>query len=182
MAGGGIDPWSEPTTSGQAVESTPREDAPDSATAILEVRRLSGLTWDQLARLFHVGRRSLHFWASGKSPNAGNQEQLRRTLNTIRAIDRGSASENRVIVFEGRGGRVPFDLLAAGAYDEVVELLGRGPGRRRLDLPSLSEDAQEARRPVPPTTLTDARQETVHREVGRGRSARTRKARRRGRK
>ena len=34
--------------------------------AIAELRRLSGLTWDQLARLFNVSRRALHFWASGK--------------------------------------------------------------------------------------------------------------------
>ena len=31
--------------------------------AIAELRCLSGLTWDQLARLFNVSRRSLHFWA-----------------------------------------------------------------------------------------------------------------------
>ena len=33
--------------------------------AIAELRRVSGLTWDQLARLVGVSRRTLHFWASG---------------------------------------------------------------------------------------------------------------------
>ena len=37
-----------------------------TGTSIMELRRLSGLTTDQLARIFNVDRRSLHFWASGK--------------------------------------------------------------------------------------------------------------------
>ena len=43
-----------------------------AGTAIGELRRLSGLTWDQLARLFNVSRRSLHFWASGGEPSIKN--------------------------------------------------------------------------------------------------------------
>ena len=34
--------------------------------AVSELRRISGLTWEQLAWLFGVSRRSVHFWASGK--------------------------------------------------------------------------------------------------------------------
>ena len=41
-----------------------------TGTSIMELRRLSGLTTDQLARIFNVDRRSLHFWASGKRLNA----------------------------------------------------------------------------------------------------------------
>src|SRR5262245_15054918 len=40
--------------------------APDVSTgsAVMEIRRLSGLTWEQLSALMGVARRSLHFWAS----------------------------------------------------------------------------------------------------------------------
>ena len=51
----------EQTTAGAVVPS-----AQPAGAAIGELRRLSGLTWDQLARIFSVSRRSLHFWASGK--------------------------------------------------------------------------------------------------------------------
>ena len=56
------------TSAGVSVSSI----APSGA-AIGELRRLSGLTWDQLARLFNLSRRSLHFWASGKpmAPSRG---------------------------------------------------------------------------------------------------------------
>jgi hypothetical protein len=171
----------EPTSSGRVVATAAEVLASDAGTALLEVRRLSGLTWDQLSVLFDVNRRSLHFWASGRSLNPANEEQLRRLLNTIRAIDRGSAKANRATLFEAREGRTPFDLLSAGSYDEVVTLLGRGAGRRAIELPPLSAAAREARKPPPPAVLANARQDTVHRSRGRGRAARTRKARRRGR-
>ena len=178
---GDLDIRLEGTNSGPSVERGSSEDANDPASAIAEVRRLSGLTWEQLAEMFGVARRSLHFWASGKPLNPANEEQLRRILNTIRAIDRGSATTNRALLFEERQGRIPFDLLSAGSYDEVVRLLGRGAGRRAVELPPLSEAAREARRPLPPVVLADARQDSVHRSIGRGRAARTKKAKRRGR-
>jgi hypothetical protein len=171
----------EPTSSGRVVDTTAEEHAPDAATALMELRRLSGLTWDQLSVLFDVNRRSLHFWASGKALSPTNEEQLRRLLNTIRAIDRGSAKANRAILFEARENRTPFDLLSAGSYDEVVRLVGRGDGRRAIELPPLSAEAREARKPLPPAVLADARQDSVHRSRARGRPARAKKVRRRGR-
>jgi len=169
---------SQHTTSGYASQ---QEDAPqDTRLAILELRRLTGLTWDQLARLFRVARRTLHFWASGKPLNAANEEQLHRTVAAVRAIDRGSASENRTLLFQERRGLIPFDLLADGRYDEVVAQVGMGPGRAQRRLPPLSAQVQAARTPLPPDALADALQDTVHRDVGRGRAARTAKAKRHG--
>src|SRR4030065_864926 len=37
-----------------------------TANAIAEIRRLTGLTWGQIAEIFDVSRRTIHFWASGK--------------------------------------------------------------------------------------------------------------------
>jgi len=63
--------------------------------AIAELRRLTGLTWEQLAHLFNVSRRSAHFWASGSKASAENTAHLERVLDTVRVIDRGSMTENR---------------------------------------------------------------------------------------
>lgn len=44
---------------------------------------------------------------------------------------------------------------------------------RRPKLPPLSAEVEEARRPLPPDVLVSALQDTVHREVGISRVART---------
>jgi len=98
----------EQTTAGASVLL-----AEPAAAAIGELRRLSGFTWDQLARLFNVSRRSLHFWASGKPMAPSNEEHLQRLLAVFRKIDRGSASANRTALLGVReDGSLPFDLLA----------------------------------------------------------------------
>ena len=53
-------------------------DAENTRQAISELRRISGLTWEQLGELFEVSRRSVHFWASGKPLNAANEQRLMR--------------------------------------------------------------------------------------------------------
>ena len=87
----------------------------EAGAVIGELRRLSGLTWDQLARLFGVSRRSVHFWASGKPMAPSNEEHLRRLLAVVRKVDRGSARANRAILLGAdEDGISLFDLLAAG--------------------------------------------------------------------
>src|SRR5205823_135962 len=117
-----------------------------SGSAIMELRRLSGLTWDQLARLFGVTSRSLHFWASGKPLTPANEERLNRLLATIRKLDRGSARENRSLLLTvRRDSIIPFDLLLAGQYEQVLALLGskQTPGRSKPS--ALSAEARRAR-------------------------------------
>jgi DNA-binding transcriptional regulator YiaG len=158
----------QPTTAGASIElATP------AGPAIAEVRRLTGLTWDQLARLFGVSRRSLHFWASGKAMTPSNEEHLQRVLGVVRKIDRGSAGANRaVLVSDSRGGIIPFDLLADRRYERVVALLGHGagPGARP---PKLSAEAMAARAPRPPGELVGALQDRVHRDTGVHRAAKS---------
>lgn len=134
-------------------------------TAIHELRRLSGLTWDQLARLFGVDRRSLHHWGSGKPLNSPNEERLHRLLAVIRHIDRGAADLNRQALLQPTDdGDIPFDLLVQGEYQyqAVKDILGQGSGRRIIQRKPLSPEAQAARYPVfTPEELVDARDEPV---------------------
>jgi hypothetical protein len=133
---------------------------PQSAgAAIGELRRLSGFTWDQLARLFNVNRRSLHFWASGRAMAHGHEEQLHRTLGLLRQIDRGSASANRAALLTAqRNGVIPFDLLGAANYEQVLALLG--PGKKRWIRPS-TPSAAVADLPRPPEELVGALQDRI---------------------
>lgn len=140
--------------------------------AIGELRRLSGLTWDQLARLFGVSRRALHLWASGKSMTSSNEERLQRILAVVRKVDRGSASENRALLLRADAfGQMPVDLLAMGNYDRVFEQVGAGKAQRATP-GILSDEARAARAaPVRPEELVGALQDRIHPSSGRLRSA-----------
>jgi DNA-binding transcriptional regulator YiaG len=150
------------TTAGSTVSN------PEAAgAAIGELRRISGLTWDQLARMFGVARRSLHFWASGKRMTPSNEEHLQRLLMVIRKIDRGSANDNRsAILTSNLDGTMPFDLLARGEYDQALNLLGSGIARR-VPTSAVSGDAISARSPRPPHELLEALQDRIHQTSGR---------------
>jgi hypothetical protein len=160
------------TTSGVSIEL--REPAP---TAIAALRRLTGFTWEQVAKLFGVSRRSVHFWASGSRMANDNRAHLERVLETVRFIDRGSAAENRgAILASTADGTTLLDQLATGHYDAVIAALG--PGRQRVasTTAALSPFAKAARLPHPPEELVDAYHERVHEESGptrAGRSVRT---------
>ena len=141
-------------------------------SAIMELRRLSGMTWEQLANLFGVSRRTVHFWASGKALNAANEEKLYRVISTIQRIDRGSAQENREILFMIQpDGAVPIDLIRAGRYAEVVDRLS-GTQRERRAVTRLSPEARAMRMPMRPAVLANALQDKIHKDSGRTRIAR----------
>lgn len=152
----------ETTTAGNAVVSPQ-----PAGAAIGELRRLSGLTWDQLSRVFSVSRRSLHFWASGKPMAPSNEEHLQRVLAVVRHIDRGSASANRTALLGvSEGGSIPLDLLVGGEYERVLSLLGRGEAQR-VASPKLSAEARAARTPQPTDELVGALHDRVHPASGR---------------
>jgi len=161
-------PHLEQTSAGASIVVSDRAGA-----AIAELRRLSGFTWDQLAHLFKVSRRSLHFWASGKAMTPSNEEHLQRLLAVVRKIDRGSASINRTALLAVQDdGTIPSDLLADEQYDRVVALLGPG-GARRVKAPKLSAEVMAARAPRPPEELVGALQDRVHIETGIARAAKS---------
>jgi len=149
-----------------------------SGAGIAELRRLSGLTWDQLARLFRVSRRSLHFWASGKTMMPTNEEHLQRLVAVLRKVDCGSASANRaMLLIPGDDGTIPFDLLAEGRYEQVVSLLGHGRSFPRVMPLQLSNEAKAARAPRPPEELVGVLQDPIHRETRVARPAKSVKVR-----
>ena len=141
--------------------------------AIAELRRLTGLTWEQLAHLFNVGRRSVHFRASGSKVSAENTAHLERVLDTVRVIDRGSMTENRAALLATRDdGTTLLDQLAAGNYDVVISALGYGRQRVASIATALLSLAKAARLPRSPEELVDTSQECAHRDAGPVRSGR----------
>jgi hypothetical protein len=134
------------------------------ADAVLEVRRRSGLTWQQLATLFEVDRRSVHLWASGRPLSAQNAERLNRILAVLRRADLGTPSATRAWLHSPDArGLLPLDLLRAGRFDEI---LVPAPAATLPRPGPLSAAAQSKRAPRRPEDLVAARQDRVHIEKG----------------
>ena len=154
-------PW-EQTSSGCSIGATA-----NVGTAIAELRRLTGFTWEQLARLLKVSRRSVHFWASGKVMSFGNEEHLQRILAVARKLDRGSVSANRAafLTVHDDGASV-LDLLADKEYERAASTAGPG-SVRRVARPKASAAVLAARAPRAPADLVDDHEDRVPRASGR---------------
>lgn len=97
---------------------------------LYEVRRLTNFTWDELASLLEVDRRTLHNWSQGGSVRSANQTRLAELLAVLRYIDRGSSEANRLaLATPDFLGTTPLALLMQGRFQEAQIVLGRGQGR-----------------------------------------------------
>jgi DNA-binding transcriptional regulator YiaG len=121
---------------------------------VLELRRLSGLTWEELAIALEVSRRTLHHWASGKPISATNEQHLLRLLALVKHIDRGTAKRNRELLLSpAPDNRLLLDLLSNGQFDDIAAIAGRGIGRSAGAWPSPSSSVLKERRPPHPVDL-----------------------------
>jgi DNA-binding XRE family transcriptional regulator len=144
------------------------------AAAIQELRRRSGLTWDELAGLFGVSRRSVHFWASGKPMSPSHEVELNGLLHAVRYIDRGAGTATRAVLTSMQvDGSTPLDHLAAGRWREVMSQLGQGGGSGAVARTPLNAVAHPLWVPPSPDRLVDAVHETAHRNAGRARAGRS---------
>jgi hypothetical protein len=135
--------------------------AQTTAAAVLEIRRRSGLTWEELSDLFDVSRRSVHHWASGKIVSAKHQRNIRQMLTAIRHLDRGNVAGTRVMLLTTDSyGVSPLDLLKTGFYEEAMARVEPRTFAEQRRLP-LSQAAQDARRPPAPGLLLGADQEPI---------------------
>ena len=154
-----IPPILERTAAGPAGHIVP---APSDSTgeAVMEIRRRSGLTWEELGNLFDVSRRSVHHWASGKPASARSEQTIRRILAAIRRLDQGrqTATRARLLAVDGDLGVSAFELLKQGHFIGGGAWADdrRAPEHRPVPL---SRAAKDARRPPAPALLLEAEQD-----------------------
>lgn len=133
-------------------------DAQTPQEKLRELRLLSGLTWEQVAALLNVKRRSIHLWESGKALHPRNEEKLGRLLAVMREINRGFASTNRsLLTTPTRDNQIPLDMLAANKFSSVVKALGRGQiprTRSRITISAAARAHQTS--PHPLDLMTDS--------------------------
>lgn len=125
----------------------------------MRVRQLTGLTWDQLATLFSVSRRSIFLWASGKPMSAENEEFLARLLALVHFMDRGSVLANRDLLMSCTAdGLIVLELVTEGRFDEARAQVGPPVTAARRSPPPLSAEARRDREPLGPAELLGALQ------------------------
>lgn len=100
-----------------------------SAQRIAQLRVLSGLTTDQVGRLFGVSRRSVHNWINGNAMAPQHEERAARILAMIQALPGSAPEERRAALLDSSKGTSLFHQLAAtrqeGARLQVAGLSAR---------------------------------------------------------
>jgi DNA-binding transcriptional regulator YiaG len=104
-----------------------------TAELVQSLRDRSGLTWDQLARLFGVSRRAVHAWATGARLNAYHQELLTELTRLVAAIDTGNPQHNRDRLLAPRQGALSlFDEIRARRARQSSDTTGMLPAAQLL--------------------------------------------------
>jgi DNA-binding transcriptional regulator YiaG len=75
------------TSAGVAIGAREKDINPSTADALDEIKRRSGLTWGQLARIFNVSRRTVHSWANGAAVRVGHIGLVTQLLERVREFD-----------------------------------------------------------------------------------------------
>ena len=97
---------------------------------IVEEVRDSGMTTSDVARVIGVAQRQVRNWTSGgNTPSGRNRDRLLELHYVTRLLRDVYTAEGAEIWLHGRkqslGGRRPIDLLAEGAYDQVLDAIER---------------------------------------------------------
>lgn len=87
--------------------------------SVLHLRDISGLTADQIARLFGVSRRTVQNWVAGGSMAAQHEERLSVLLAKIAPLA-PSAVERRAALLSSSSGTSIFHRLTAEIHKPIV--------------------------------------------------------------
>ena len=103
-------------TSNGGYLTSERRGPQSQAEAVKSLRERSGLTWDELARLFGVSRRSVHNWATGGRMTSKHANRLTALTASVDKVDTGSSDATRnVLLTPDSQGRSLFDALLSTA-------------------------------------------------------------------
>lgn len=145
---------------------------------ITELRRRSGLTWDQLAAVMGVERRTMHLWEAGRGMRPVHEERLQKVLLVVRMADRGSATETRAALLDGSQGPSVKDLLSQDRFEEATQRAKMFPeSLQNPKPPRLMGKARDSRRPLPLATQIAIKEDAIDPiSVKQGRPARITRA------
>ncbi|SDH33557.1 hypothetical protein SAMN05421505_11471 [Sinosporangium album] len=92
-----------------------------TADLVQRLHEISGLTWEQLARLFWVSRRAIHHWAVGGTMNSANIRRLSHLLSIVGELPGSTPADRRAAIFVPReNGRSLYDELIQRSDTETI--------------------------------------------------------------
>jgi transcriptional regulator with XRE-family HTH domain len=94
----------------------------NAAAMLDEIKSLSGLTWEQLANIVGVSRRTIHLWLQGNSLSHANEERLHSILHIVRSLSGSSQLDVRSRMLDKSGGSSVAELLKAHDDDAAAAL------------------------------------------------------------
>lgn len=100
---------------------------PSDPDSVKWLHAQSGLTWDQIGRIFGVSRRAVHMWANGGRMNAANAELLAELVAIVDSLPAASPAARRAVLLAAGagGGRSIVDELRA-RQNQHLALTGPG--------------------------------------------------------
>lgn len=109
----GIQPTVKPTSSGVplANSTNPTGVSVSPARRVAELRALTGLTIDQMGRLFGVSRRSVHNWINGNTMAPQHEERLATILAVAQVLPGTTPVERRAAMLDSSQGVSLFHQL-----------------------------------------------------------------------
>lgn len=153
-------------TNGGLSDSLFKIKPPSARSALQEIKSTTGLTWQQLSRVFKVNPRSLHLWMDGETLDSVHEERLFRLLAIVRELPFSTPFQNRTFLLAPQAkGLIPLDLLIEGEDESFVALANEGPS-----LTTESAKPTAERKPLPPNILLEALQDKIHVDLPGGRS------------
>lgn len=118
-----------------ATAVAPPRAASTSAKRVEELHARTGLTWQQLARLFGVSRRAVHMWANGNRMSSTNLERLDRVETALAPLrELGPELARQALMSRRHGTSLYSELL-----HEVAEAQPRAEPRTWVDRDSVEE-------------------------------------------
>lgn len=107
---------------------------------VQEIRRISGVTWKEIANIFGVSQRTMHSWTNGENVSAGNDALIREVLEKLRRIHDGNAMATAYRLRSLHGDKpllsvirgIPISELAPTAVPAHVTRPSRTDGTRLM--------------------------------------------------
>jgi len=134
-----------PAATDESVAITEHRDTPAEEIRWLHV--VSGLTWEQLGRVFGVSRRAVHLWANGRRMNSTNAELLGQLVAVVSELPGGTADARRAaLLAAGTDGSSLVDRLRARNRSDARDVTGTPfrpeelLGGRRESLPDAPDE------------------------------------------
>lgn len=98
---------------------------PALARSVRSLRQRSGLTWEELARIFGVTRRTLHNWSVGGQLSATHARDLARVIALVHDVDTGNPKTTRSSLLAPReNGTTLFDRLVVRRGNTIIPVSG----------------------------------------------------------